>query len=83
MTVDVLTRDHGFRQWLAARAGLWLEVGVFDDTDLLVVLMAERQRLCLPRLSSLRAALRSRRRYRAPAAMRTPSTFNQPAEVRP
>ena len=55
MTADVLTRDHGFRQWLAARPGLWLEVGVFDDAGQLVALMAERRRLGLPPIAALRS----------------------------
>ena len=64
MTVDILIRDHNFRQWLAARPGLWREVGVFDDVGQLVVLMAERRRLCLPPIAALRASRMPRPRSR-------------------
>ena len=64
MTVDVLTRDHGFRQWLAARPGLWLEVGVFEDAGQLVAPMAERRRQCLPPVAALRSPRTPRARHR-------------------
>ena len=70
MTADVLARDHGFRQWLAARPGLWLEVGVFDDAGQLVALMAERRRLHLPAMAALRAPRPPRRQHRGAAVAR-------------
>ena len=63
MTVDILTRDHGFRQWLAARPGLSL-VGVFEVAGQLVALTAERRRQCLPPIAALRASRMPRPRRR-------------------
>ena len=75
MTVDVLTRDHGFRQWLAARPGLSL-VGVFDDAGQLVAPMAERRRQCLPPVAALRASRMPRARRRGhPVPMGTSVTI--------
>ena len=65
MSADVLRRDAGFRRWLAARPGLWLEVGVFDDPAALVVMMAERRVMGLPRMATLRGARPGRVRHRA------------------
>jgi hypothetical protein len=53
VTADVLTRDRAFRQWLAARPGLWPEAGVFDDASQIVALMAERRGLGLPPIAAL------------------------------
>ena len=54
VSAALLARDAGFRRWLAARPGLWLEIGAFDEPAVLVGLMAERRTLGLPRIAALR-----------------------------
>ncbi|MGI4880949.1 MAG: hypothetical protein ACRYG4_26100 [Janthinobacterium lividum] len=73
MTPAILTRDYAFRRWLAARPGLWLEVGALDDAVSLLALMGERRLLGLPPIAALRAAKSRRRpsRKMAPAARPT------------
>lgn len=61
MIGSTIIRDLNFRQWLAARPGLWLEVGALDDAGSLVALMTERRLLGLPPIAALRVA-QSRRR---------------------
>lgn len=70
MTAAILSRDAGFRRWLAARPGLWLEVGALDDAVSLLALMGERRLLGLPPIAALRAA---QSRHRLPRNMAAPA----------
>ncbi|QYE37192.1 hypothetical protein KZX46_21380 (plasmid) [Polymorphobacter sp. PAMC 29334] len=83
MTVDVLTRDHGFRRWLAMHPGLWLEVGVFDDAGQLVTLEAERRRLCLPPIAASCAPHARRKLRRGHSVPARASVFNATTGGRP
>ncbi|QYE33140.1 hypothetical protein KZX46_03190 (plasmid) [Polymorphobacter sp. PAMC 29334] len=76
MTAAILTRDSAFRRWLAARPGLWLEVGALDDACSLLALMVERRRLALPPIAALRVPRAARRRHRAVPAERREADAN-------
>ncbi len=65
VSAALLARDAGFRRWLAARPGLWLEIGAFDEPAVLVGLMAERRTLGLPQIAALRRERAGRVRHRA------------------
>ena len=74
MSAAVLARDAGFRRWLAACPGLWLEIGAFDEPAVLVGLMAERRTLGLPSLAAMRPERAGRVRHRARRPNVTPRT---------
>lgn len=74
VSAALLARDARFRRWLAARPGLWLEIGAFDEPAVLIGLMAERRILGLPRLAALRAERAGRVRHRARRGNVTPRT---------
>ena len=79
MIAEILRRDQGYRRWLAGLPGLWLEVGVFDDTAVLIAMMAERRHLGLPPMSSIRGPRPARGRHRS---SRTAAGRAVSAEVR-
>lgn len=83
MTADILIRDAGFRAWLAALPGFWVEVGAVDDAGALVVLMAERRRLGLPPIAGLQRVPTPRRRIAAAEKSTRARGCNQMSGGRP
>ncbi|UAJ12389.1 hypothetical protein [Polymorphobacter megasporae] len=71
-----IIRDLNFRQWLAARPGLWLEVGAVDDSISLLALLLERRLLGLPPIAALRVAPSRRRPSRKTAPPPRPTSAN-------